>query len=487
MPRLTHAVVLGAGMAGVLAASALVHVADAITIVEQDRLPERPTHRTGLPQARHAHVLWSGGARAIDQLLPGAIAGLLDAGAHRLGLPADIVFLSAHGWFPRTHEAQYAITCTRDLMDWRLREQLRQHQQVTIRDHTKVVGLRGDAKRITGIRVHDQASDTTEDLDADIVIDATGRGSRSRNWLTELSLPGIDTVREDVIDSGLAYSTRLFRAPAGATTNFPLVTVQPDVPTRGPARAALLVPVEHGRWLVTLAGTRGAQPPTDETGFAQYARHGVAHPIVADLIATARPITPIHSSHSTANRRLYVERLPQWPDGLVMIGDALASYNPIYGHGMAVAAYQCLALRKGLQSRGADQGSGRRLQRLVGRALQHAWDLATSVDIFYPHAGNIVPGRGDRARLAYVNRVIRAAMEKEHIAAAFFDAITLSTPPTRLASPRVLLGAARAPRVVPRDASTQPPITAAELRCFQGNDYPSPEADRHEPRGQLPR
>jgi flavin-dependent dehydrogenase len=476
MSRSTHAVVLGAGMAGVLAAAALAEVADVITVVERDQLPAEPAHRTGLPQARHAHMLWSGGARAVDRLLPGTTTRLLAGGAHRIGVPASFVALTAHGWLPRRTESQYTIACTRDLLDWTLRDRAQQDRRITFRDRTVAVGLTGDASRVTGVRVDNRAAGIVEQLDADIVVDATGRGSGAQGWLSALGVPGVGSVREAVIDSGVTYVTRVFQAPAEAARDFPLVSVQFDVPTRGPGVAATLMPVEDGRWLVTLAGTRGHAPPRDEAGFLDFARNTVRHPIVADLIAGCRPLTPIYVSHSTANRRVYFEQLSQWPDGLVVLADALATYNPIYGHGMSVAAYNCLAMQAQIQSHGLGPGSGRSLQRVVARSGQAAWDMATSVDLFYPDAAASPPSRADRARLQYMNRVIRAATTQDAVAEAFFDAISLSAPPTRLIAPRVLLAAAR-PRPDPSpEAAARAPLTGEELgRAFSNRPAPRSE------------
>jgi flavin-dependent dehydrogenase len=174
----THAMVFGAGVAGVLASAALAEVADRVTLVERDRQPDSPEHRSGVPQTGHAHMLWSGGARAVDQLLPGAVARLLAGGAHRVNAPRGFVPLTAQGWLPRRGESQYTITCTRDLFDWTLR----QDQHLAVRDHTAAVGLSGDAGRVTGVQVTDRDSGTTEQLDADLVVDATGRGSGAQSW-----------------------------------------------------------------------------------------------------------------------------------------------------------------------------------------------------------------------------------------------------------------------------------------------------------------
>ncbi|WP_433263431.1 FAD-dependent oxidoreductase [Actinosynnema sp. CS-041913] len=327
----THAVVLGGGLAGMLAASVLARHLDAVTVVERDVLPEGPAFRAGLPQGRHAHLLMSGGARCVERLLPGTLDRLTAAGAHRVGIPDDLVSLSSQGWLRRFPEMQFMITCSRPLLDWVVRAQVLRDKRITVRENTGTGGLVGDRTRVTGVLLEDRGNHRRTRLDADVVVDATGRGSKMKQWLGELGLPD---VCEERVDSGLAYATRIFRAPGRAAAGFPIVNVQADPRAPRPGRTATLLPIEGGRWLVTLSGTRGGEPTTDEDRFVDFAR-SVRHPVVGDLIADAEPLGPVYGSHSTVNRRLYYERLRSWPDGLLVIGDAVATFTSTRSTGTA--------------------------------------------------------------------------------------------------------------------------------------------------------
>ncbi|MBT2543305.1 FAD-dependent oxidoreductase, partial [Streptomyces sp. ISL-44] len=213
-------IVLGGGLAGMLAAAALAPHAGQVTIWERDTLPEGPVSRRGAPQARHAHVLWSGGARAIEAMLPGTHVRWSQAGARRIEMPSDLVMLTAKGWVqrqpPSSRRSQYMIVCSRDLLDWVVRRQVLSLANVTVR-HCTAEGLLGDAGRVTGVR----AAEGGTPVPADLVIDATGRGSRAPRWLSDLGAPAVP---EAVVDSGLVYASRLFRAPldADAAACFPL-------------------------------------------------------------------------------------------------------------------------------------------------------------------------------------------------------------------------------------------------------------------------
>ncbi|WP_037732114.1 NAD(P)/FAD-dependent oxidoreductase [Streptomyces megasporus] len=456
-----HAVVLGGGLAGTLAAAALARHLEKVTIVERDVLPDGPEPRRGVPQARHSHLLWSGGARAIETLLPGTTDALLAAGARRIGLPSGLVLLTAHGWMRRWPETQFMIACSRDLLDWVVRRQALAQPGVVLRQGLRGVEPVGTAERITGVRVRDEASGETSVLEADLVVDASGRASRAGRWLTDLGLP---PVHEMVVDSGLAYATRIFRAPPAAGKDFPVITVQADPRDGRPGRGGVLLPIEGERWLVTISGTRGGEPPTDEEHFLEFARR-LRSPVVAELVEDAEPLTPIHGSHSTANRRRYFERLRAWPDGFVVIGDAVAAYNPVYGQGMSVLAGGAVAIGEILGRHGLRPGTARRLQRALARPVAGAWKTATGQDVLFPDVVGPRPSSVDRLLLRYVDRLFETALSRRAAAEAFIDMLTLSAPMGRLIGPKALLAAVRGPAAPP---PSEPPLTADELTRARG-------------------
>lgn len=442
-----------------LAAAALFGHVDEITVVERDTLPAGPEPRKGLPQARHVHVLWSGGARAMEQLLPGVNDRWLAAGARRIPLPTGLVSMQSQGWFRRWPEMQSMIACSRDLLDWVVREQVTANPAVTVLENTELLSLEGDAARVTGVRVH-TPQDQERTLEADLVVDASGRGSRATAWLGAL---GVARPRVEEVDSGLAYASRVFRAPEGAE-EFPVVNVQSDAREPRPGQTTTIVPIEGRRWLVTLSGTRGGQPSGAEEEFESFAR-GVRHPIVGELIARAEPLTDVVVTRSTVNRRRFFEKVKGWPEGFVAVGDAVATYNPVYGHGMSVAAQGALALRGNLAVHGLRApGLARRVQRAVARPVAVAWDLATTQDILYPGAVGKQPGLGAKLLGRYVDRLLLTATGRPLITKAFFDVVTLSAPTTALVRPAVVFAVLRGPKL-PR--LTAPPLTEAERKPAQ--------------------
>ncbi|WP_159061859.1 NAD(P)/FAD-dependent oxidoreductase [Streptomyces sp. WM6368] len=455
-----HAVVIGGSLAGLLAAAVLAEHAT-VTVVDADPLPEGPAPRRGLPQARHTHLLWSGGARAIERILPGITADWTKAGAIRRSLPTDLVTKTAQGWIPRCGEKQFNISCSRDLLDSVVRARVTALAGVSTLQG-RVRALEGTAARVTGVLV-DTPEEEARLLTADLVIDASGRGSRARTWLQALGVSGI---RQAEVDSGLVYATRIFEAPAGAhEMGFPIINVQSDPRVPVPGQTATIVPIENGQWQATLSGTRGGQPTGDPDAFIPFAK-AVRDPIVGELLEGRKPLTDVAVTQGTANRRVYFEKA-ELPDGFFAAGDSVATFNPLYGQGMTVAAQGLLAVRTLLRAKGlAHPGIGREAQRAIAPQVSTAWELATSQDILYPGATGMKPRTGTGLLNGYVNRLMTGATTDEALTAALFKVLTMSTAPTHWLRPSVVWHVLRASD---RGALKAPPLTAAE-RAVAGLD-----------------
>ncbi|MDN3288553.1 FAD-dependent monooxygenase [Streptomyces thermocarboxydus] len=460
-----RAVVIGAGLSGMLAAAVLSAAgADEVVVVDRDELPDGPAHRRGLPQGRHAHLLMAGGLRAMEELLEGAELRkrLLAAGAHEIPLNSGMVALTPEGWLRRWRRTGPSmLTCTRALLDWVVREAVLERAPVRVRKGA-VVGLTGTADQVRGVRLAEPGGDV--DLDADLVVDASGRGTRVVSWLDGLGVTG---VRERAVDSGLVNATRLYRVPEGAE-DFPLTIVQPNPYLSRPARSAMVMPVEGGRWLVSCGGSRGGEPPSDPEGFLRYTL-ALPDPIVGRLISGAEPLGDVHLSRSTSNVRRYLEKLPRWPERFVVLGDALATFNPAYGHGMSVAAFGARVLSRELTRGGmTTPGLARRVVRGAARAAEPAWTMAVSQDVLYPDVrGGGRPSPADRLVTAYTRRMMRAATGSFTAASVIWDVTSLLTPPTRMFRPTAAVAALAGP---PLPLLTEAPLTTQERELVRRLD-----------------
>ncbi|WP_392972505.1 NAD(P)/FAD-dependent oxidoreductase [Streptomyces sp. LN245] len=466
---MSRAVVIGAGLGGVMAAAALSPAVDEVIVLDRDELPDGPEHRKGLPQGRHAHLLMPGGLDAMEELIPkiSIREHLLAAGAREISLSSGMLALSPEGWFHRwRHNSHNMITSSRALLDWAVRTAVVDNTgNVEVRP-THVVDLTGDARRVRGVRVGTAAN--PEVLDADIVVDASGRGSRILTWLTTLGITGIDEIR---IDAGLVNATRIYRTPPDAE-NFPLTMVQANPYLGEPGRSAVIVPIEGNRWMVSLGGTRGGEPPADPDGFLRYTLD-LPHPIVGRLLSGAEPLTDVFVSHSTSNSRRYVEKARDWPDGLVVLGDALATLNPAYGQGMSVAALGAQVLSRQLaQADLSTPGLSHRVQRAAAAAVETAWSIAVSQDSMYPGVRGGKRTAVDRIAGRYTRRLTKAATGSYVAASALWDVTGLKAGPVRLLRPRTVLAALSGPSLPPL---SEPPLTPRERELLDSLDSTSGE------------
>jgi 2-polyprenyl-6-methoxyphenol hydroxylase-like FAD-dependent oxidoreductase len=350
------------------------------------------------------------------------------------------------------------ILAGRDLLDATIRARVLADERIELVERAEVIGLDGTEAAVTGVRIrmHDDAERT---LPADLVVDATGRGSGASRWLTALGLP--EAERREV-DSGLTYASRLYLAPEQARSGYPVVNVQPDPRAAGPGRAGFLLPIEDGRWIVTLSGARGGEPSAENDDFVRFARE-LRHPVVGELLEYAEPLSDVSLTRSTVNRRHFYERMQVWPENFAVLGDALAAFNPLYGHGLAAAAQSAVLLRDVIGRHGwAAPGLSRHIQKAVARPVGAAWDLAVSQDVFYPGATETGPTFRDRLVAACTDRLMLTATGNGRVARRVTDVTSLERGAEVLLTPSVLLAALAGPL---KPALSGPPLTPEERKA----------------------
>jgi 2-polyprenyl-6-methoxyphenol hydroxylase-like FAD-dependent oxidoreductase len=417
-----HAMVVGGSMAGLLAARVLSDHFSTVTLVERDVLPDHAQHRRGVPQGHHTHGLLASGSQTLDFLFTGFSSEAVRAGAVPGDMVRDVRWFFEGAPLARPSSDMNGLMATRPFLESRVRQRVLALANVRRRDGCRVVALTStdDRARITGVTL-----ESGETLAADLVVDATGRGSRAFEWLQTL---GYDVPREDKIEIGLGYTTRFFeRDPRHLAGD--LGTIVP--PTPDGKRGGVMVAQEGRRWTVTLISHFVPAAPAELDGFRHFASQ-LPSPDIHAVVRTATPIGDATSARFPASVRRRYERLSRFPDGFVVVGDAICSFNPIYGQGMSVAALEALALSDVVAA--GSRSVGRRFFGKAARIIDTPWMTAAGNDLRMPEA--VGPrSAADRVINRYMARLHRAAQTDDVLAMRFMQVANLLAPPTRLFAP----------------------------------------------------
>lgn len=426
-----RAVVLGAGVAGLLAARVLADHHDRVVIVERDRLPMSPGDRRGVAQGRHIHALAARGQQILESLFPSLTAELVAAGANS----GDALECARFHVGPRrlhpTTTGLTLVSASRPLLEHHIRARVLARPDVALLEGCDAVGLAADRSggRVTGVLLGSRTGGGAEEtLPADVVVDATGRSSRTPTWLAALGFP---SPREDRVRVDVAYASRRYRMAADSLGGDLAII---NAPTPEAPRTGALGLLEAGTAIVTLAGVCGDRPPLDPGGFEDFAR-SLATQDIGEAIAGAEPVDdPVPHRFPATTWRRY-DRLRSVPEGCAVVGDGLCSLNPVYGQGMSVAALEAQALDRHLTRHGRLRA--RRLHRSMARVVRPAWQMTTGADLqFAAVEGRRPPGQ--RAVGAYISRLQAAAEHDPVLSGAFIRVAGLVDPPGALLRPHVV-------------------------------------------------
>lgn len=421
-----RATVIGASMAGLLAARALSEAYAEVVIIERDTLPATATPRKGVPQGQHAHALLPSGREILEKLFLGLTEQLVNQGA-----PAGRGrFFSGGGYFCPIPDAPPSLYVSRPCLETAVRARLVALPNVHILENCDALGLAmsEDRQRVIGLRLIRRHPGSAEEiLAADLVVDASGRGSRTPAWLEAW---GYAPPEVELVEVKMGYATRFYRRQPDQLNGDLMVNV---APTPHNKRACGMMAQEGERWIVTLAGYFGDYPPTDEPGFLEFAK-SLPVPDVYEVIRSAPPLSDPVPFKFPANQRRYYEKLARFPEGLLVIGDAMCSFTPIYGQGMSVAAAEALALRDCLA--GGSEQLAQRYFKQASKTVDIAWSIAAGNDASLSGAkAGLTPPR--RFIKWYIGKLQIAARHDPVVALAFMRVANLVAAPPSVLHPRI--------------------------------------------------
>lgn len=432
-----HAVVIGASMAGMLAARALADFFEQVTIIERDTLPPMGEHRKGVPQGRHTHALLPSGQTVLESFFPGLTTDLNSMGApliHR----DELRWYDGGGYhcrLPRDDRAGIAVS--RPLLEGYVRQRLRTLPNVTVIERCDALGLAmwGNGTHVVGLRTLSRAPGSAEEvLEADLTVDASGRGSRTPRWLEE---SGYEPPEEELMAVDFGYMTRLYRRSPDDLGGDKVVVVAPtpEERRRGARFGGVMAAQEMDRWTVTLGAYGGVFPPAEEEGFLAAAR-SLPTPDIYEIVSKNEPLSDFMRYLFPANQRRRYENLARFPEGFLVFGDAICSFNPIYGQGMSVAALEAIDLQLALRE-GLDE-LWRRFFLRAAKTIDNPWQIVATGDLRNPE----VQGKRTRSMRFinwYMSRLHVAARRDPAVAFAFNRVASLQAPPASVMRPGIVL------------------------------------------------
>jgi 2-polyprenyl-6-methoxyphenol hydroxylase-like FAD-dependent oxidoreductase len=450
MTSFASAAVIGGSMAGLVTARVLADHFQSVTVLERDRLPDAPGPRNGVPQGKHPHVLLVRGARILEEMFPGLVDELAGAGAPMINWGHDMAWITPAGRWPRNESGLISPCMSRPLLEWHVRRRLAANPRIRFCEEHDVIGLLpaksgSGLPNVGGVRFRLRgggagAGQAGEELQAALVVDASGRNSRGRDWLAEL---GYGRPEESVVNAFVGYATRVFRPHEDFEHDWQVMNVLPKPLSL--KRGGLILPVENGLWMVTLAGIGKDYCPTDADGYMAYAA-SLNSPLVYEALQHAEPLTPVMAYQSTENRWRHYEHLKAWPERFVALGDAVSAFNPVYGQGMTAAAMgaQLLDTHLRKQKDGDLTGLASRFQRDLARLNGTIWVIASAEDYRYPTTEGPRPAASVRFAHRYLDEFNLLATRDPQYSMLLGKVLQFVAPASTLYRPQVAL------RVLPR-------------------------------------
>lgn len=374
-----HAAVIGASIGGLCAARVLSDFYERVTVFERDDLPDQPANRAAVPQGRHVHLLMARGAQEFETHFPGLLDDMVAAGVPILENRPDCIHFGAAGHVLGTHHRLQdeftAYVPSRPQLEWQIRRRVAAIANVDI-VQTAVSEPRYDStrQRVTGLHL-----DSGDTVDADLVVDATGRGTRLPVWLSQW---GFERPREDTVDVGIGYATHQLRIPDGLIAEKVIVA---GACREQPLGLGMLY-YEDGTWGLTTFGVAKVEPPQNFSEMCALAGEILpAH--IAAAIRQGEPIGDVAFHKYPTSRWRRYDKLDRSPAGIIPFGDAVASFNPTFGQGMTMTSLQAGHLRRAL--RGVDVA--RDFHRATAKTTYPVWQMNAIGDLVLHRASGPMP------------------------------------------------------------------------------------------------
>jgi 2-polyprenyl-6-methoxyphenol hydroxylase-like FAD-dependent oxidoreductase len=403
-----------------------------VLIIEKDAVGNDAIPRKGQSHTRHLHGLLPAGLKVMTFYFPSLLEELEHNGANIVDFAGGMHWFTHGGYRKSFQIGMQAVSSSRPLLEKVIRNSVFKEPRIELKDRTLVKKLvfNPTCQCVKGIEIQQMGEADSSILPCDLVIDCSGRGSKSFLWLEELGYkqPSVSEVKVNV-----GYATRLYEQKPNDPMNNKWIFSTPEAPYEYKSAGAF--PVENGCWLVTLAGWHGNHPSTQEESFNNFAKN-LPFGDVYRIVSTCKPISDISQYKYSSSLRRHYENLSRFPGSFLVLGDALCSFNPVYGQGMTSAALQIKMLDELLKSGSSKEELASKFFRRAAKIIDIPWKMAVGEDFRFPETIGPKPP-GTNIVNKYVTKVHRATLTDEIVCEAFLNVMSLLRSPSSLFHPRI--------------------------------------------------
>jgi 2-polyprenyl-6-methoxyphenol hydroxylase-like FAD-dependent oxidoreductase len=428
------AIVIGGSMAGKFAAKALSTSFKEVIILEVGDKWDGKASRKRVPQSDHPHVLLKGGEKAIEELFPTITNELIKAGSIINNFTRDLKWHQFGLWKQPFIGEVHMIQQSRPLLEWHIQKRIDQISNITITYKTLVNGLLVDGKlnKVCGVKVKYLETGMQEEVHADIVIDASGFGSKSMEWLREYEIE----VQEEKVRIDLFYATKMFQLKENQELDCCNMLMSPSFPEN--PYGVLIQTIEDNRYFVTFSGYANEKAPQTDDEFYDFAEN-LSISNVTDFLNKAEGITDIKTYKIPYQVRRRFDLVNNVPEGLLVVGDAQCRFDPVFGQGVSVAAMEAHQLQLLLQSRKQlDKTFTQQFYKKTADIIEIPWDMTTTEISRHPQLKRELTTK-QKFQLWYTKQIYRLSASDSDVYIRLVRVMNLIRSPFHLFHPKVLL------------------------------------------------
>lgn len=428
-----HAIVLGGSIAGLMTAKVLSQYYAQVTIIEKDTMHRYPESRKGQPHTKHLHGLLPCGLYILCDYFPCLFEEIVDSGGVVNDFGASMNWFTHGGFKKKVFLDIQGVSLSRPLLEHLIRERVFALQNVAVLDNTSAKRLisSGDKQKVTGVVIENKANQQTKNLNADLVIDCTGRGSRTPQWLREM---GYEDVPISQVKIDVTYTTRIYkRDPADARVRT-WMACTPEAPKE--RRNGAVFAIEDNKWIISVGGWHGEHAAANEKDFLEFTK-ALPNPNIYDIASTCEPLSDIVQYKYPVSVRRNYERMHQFPLGFLVLGDAVSSFNPVYGQGISSACLQVVELDKIIRENVDEHKLAKTYFKRTLKIKNKLWQMSTGEDFRFPETTGTRP-LGIKLMNKYVSLVHKATIKDEEVCRTFLKVMGLIDSPAKLLHPKIM-------------------------------------------------